>query len=67
MTLTEADAHLMALKQCIVLGRGRVADCIAELEGIRDLHDLRAAQDQISDVVLALKYTIDFILGDPSP
>lgn len=66
MALTQSDAHLMALKQCIVLGRRRVVDCIAELENV-DMHDLHAARDQISDVILSLKYTTDFILGDPAP
>ena len=67
MGLTEADAHLMALKQCIILGRQRISDCILDLENVRDLRDLRTVQDQITDVILSLKYTIDFILGDPSP
>jgi hypothetical protein len=29
--------------------------------------DLRTQQDKLVEVVLSLKYTTDFILGDPSP
>jgi hypothetical protein len=32
MTLTRTDAQIMALKQCITLGRNRIADCIHDLE-----------------------------------
>ena len=67
MTLTRTDAQIMALKQCITLGRQRVADCIHDLENALAERDLRTQQDQLVEVVLALKYTTDFILGDPSP
>jgi len=67
MGLTETDAHLMALKQCLILGRQRVSDCINDLEDAMAERDLRTQQDKLVDVILSLKYTIDFILGDPSP
>jgi hypothetical protein len=57
----------MALKQCITLGRQRVSDCIHDLENALAERDLRTQQDQLVEVVLSLKYTIDFILGEPSP
>jgi citrate lyase beta subunit len=57
----------MALKQCITLGRQRVSDCIADLEDALAERDLRTQQDKLVEVVLSLKYTTDFILGDPSP
>jgi citrate lyase beta subunit len=53
----------MALKQCITLGRQRVSDCIADLEDALAERDLRTQQDKLVEVVLSLKYTIDFILG----
>ena len=67
MTLTRTDAQIMALKQCITLGRQRVADCISDLEDALAERDLRTQQDKLVEVVLSLKYTTDFILGDPSP
>ena len=67
MTLTRSDAQIMALKQCITLGRQRVADCIHDLEDALAERDLRTQQDKLVEVVLSLKYTTDFILGDPSP
>jgi citrate lyase beta subunit len=67
MTLTRTDAQIMALKQCITLGRQRVSDCIADLEDALAERDLRTQQDKLVEVVLSLKYTIDFILGEPSP
>jgi len=65
--LTNSDAQIMALKQCITLGRQRVSDCIADLEDALAERDLRTQQDKLVEVVLSLKYTTDFILGDPSP
>ena len=65
--LTNSDAQIMALKQCITLGRQRVSDCIADLEDALAERDLRMQQDKLVEVVLSLKYTTDFILGDPSP
>jgi citrate lyase beta subunit len=67
MALTQSDAHLMALKQCLTLGRQRIADCINDLEDALAERDLHAQQDKLVGVVLSLKYTTDFILGDPSP
>lgn len=67
MVLTQSDAQIMALKQCITLGRNRIADCIHDLEDALAERDLRTQQDKLVEVVLSLKYTIDFILGDPSP
>jgi hypothetical protein len=67
MTLTRTDAQIMALKQCITLGRQRVSDCIADLEDALAERDLRTQQDKLVEVVLSLKDTIDFILGEPSP
>ena len=67
MTLTRTDAQIMALKQCITLGRQRVSDCINDLEDALAERDLRTQQDKLVEVVLSLKYTTDFILGDPSP
>jgi hypothetical protein len=65
--LTNSDAQIMALKQCITLGRQRVSDCINDLEDALAERDLRTQQDKLVEVVLSLKYTTDFILGDPSP
>lgn len=65
--LTNSDAQIMALKQCITLGRQRVSDCIADLEDALAERDLRTQQDKLVEVVLSLRYTTDFILGDPSP
>jgi citrate lyase beta subunit len=65
--LTNSDAQVMALKQCITLGRQRVADCIHDLEDALAERDPRTQQDKLVEVVLSLKYTTDFILGDPSP
>jgi citrate lyase beta subunit len=67
MTLTRTDAQIMALKQCITLGRQRVSDCVNDLEDALAERDRRTQQDKLVEVVLSLKYTIDFILGDPSP
>lgn len=67
MTLTRTDAQIMALKQCITLGRQRVSDCIADLEDALAERDLRVKDDKMVEVVLSLKYAVDFILGDPSP
>jgi hypothetical protein len=61
--LTNSDAQIMALKQCITLGRQRVSDCINDLENALEERDLRKQQDKLVEVVLLLKYTIDFILG----
>jgi hypothetical protein len=64
--LTENDAALAALRQRVRFATGRMEDVISALEEVvRDRGGVsQDARDDIEEQILALKYTVDFTLGE---
>jgi len=68
--LTGNDAELMALRQSVKLSRARLENVVDKLEDMTAqlvLPSQLATRDMITDVILNLKYILDFTLGEPKP
>lgn len=70
--LTTSDANLLALRQTVQHVRQRIAGCVNTLEDLIagppfTLPSGLGAKDKVEDVILDLKYVIDFYIGEPKP
>jgi uncharacterized protein (UPF0147 family) len=63
--LTASEGEIAALRQRVRFATGRIEDVISALEDVtRDRGISQDTRDQINEQVLALKYTVDFTLGE---